>query len=134
MQLNKVALVSFTPCARANRAHLVLLMRTLAAIFLIGLAWGNAQAKDAFYRCGHDSSYEEIAMAIRNDGNAAEILIRSQNGDRTYYITENHPLELPGRNQKRQRSRGVFVARSSIAFQVSSAFKNGSPMPPSTCW
>ena len=63
-----------------------------AAVVLLALVGGSAQAKDTFYRCGHDSSYEEISMAIQNDGSATEILIRSQNGDRTYYITKTAPL------------------------------------------
>ena len=69
MQLNEVALVSSSLILAPTQMQGAIgaLNEKLAAIFLMGLACDSAQAKDAFYRCGHDSSYEEIAMAIRND-------------------------------------------------------------------
>ena len=83
LQLNEVASVSSTlspgraPSQKCRCVPIGAPMKT-AAVVLLALVGGSAQAKDTFYRCGHDSSYEEISMAIQNDGSATEILIRSQ--------------------------------------------------------
>lgn len=67
-------------------------MKILAAILSILFACGIAQAKDSFYRCKHDSSNEEISLAVRSDGTSTTILVRSRNGDRTYYVTKTTPV------------------------------------------
>jgi hypothetical protein len=66
-------------------------MRTLAAILLL-LTCASAQAKDAYYRCKHDSSNEEISMAIQGEAPSTTITIRSRDGIRTYFVSQSSAL------------------------------------------
>jgi hypothetical protein len=63
-------------------------MRILAAIILTATC-ATAHAKEDHFRCKHDSSNEEISMAIKSEPSSTTIVIRSRDGMRTYFVSQS---------------------------------------------